>query len=88
MQALHLGFWKTATTGIQELVFKPDVRRPYYGVNGDQTDTWRRDWISSLASGQLSSEWRSRDFVFSDESALVRMGGEVAPFVRTVWRLG
>ncbi|MFN3857424.1 MAG: hypothetical protein ACK4RV_06700 [Caulobacter sp.] len=75
MQLLHLGLWKTATTGFQELIFKPDTRRPYYGVKGEQTDAWRHGWIRRLVDGQLGGDWAAGDYVFSDESALVRMGG-------------
>lgn len=75
MQLLHLGLWKTATTGFQELIFKPDTQRPYYGVKGGQTDAWRHGWIRRLADGQLGGDWADGRYVFSDESALVRMGG-------------
>jgi len=76
-QILHLGHFKTGSTGLQRLVFRQGPL-PYHGINdGTPADNALR-WVEELRSERLDPAWHRRDFVFSNESGLLRFGGREA----------
>lgn len=78
MQIFHLGFHKTATSSLQCNIFR--YENNYYGLHQFGTD-WlsvRDDWFSLISTANariISLPRKDEDFIFSDESTLLRLGG-------------
>jgi len=73
-QVLHLGHFKTGSTGLQRLVFRRGPL-PYHGINDGGPPEAVQAWIEDLRQGRLGAAWKSQDFVYSNESGLLRLGG-------------
>lgn len=73
-QVLHLGHFKTGSTGLQRFVFRCGPL-PYHGIQDGGPSDAAQAWIAKLRNGSLDSVWKSRNFVYSNESGLLRLGG-------------
>lgn len=76
-QVLHLGHFKTGSTGLQRLVFRQGPL-PYHGINDGGPPEAVQAWIDDLRHGRLGVAWKNGDFVYSNESGLLRLGGRQA----------